>query len=79
MLIAALILYMYIIQYVYLIMLQEDMRDNSPLQLSLGTNLRFLKLEKCMSLVKLFPPSLLQNLEELIVENCDNLEQLFDL
>ena len=32
-----------------------------------------------MSLVKLFPPSLLQNLEELIVENCDNLEQLFDL
>ena len=32
-----------------------------------------------MSLVKLFPPSLQQNLEELIVENCDNLEQLFDL
>ena len=32
-----------------------------------------------MSLVKLFPSILLQNLEELIVENCDNLEQLFDL
>ena len=32
-----------------------------------------------MSLVKLFPSSLLQNLEELIVINCDNLEQLFDL
>ena len=32
-----------------------------------------------MSLVKLFPSRLLQNLEELIVENCDNLEQLFDL
>ena len=32
-----------------------------------------------MSLVKLFPSRLLQNLEELIVENCDNLKQLFDL
>ena len=32
-----------------------------------------------MSLVKLFPSSLLQNLEELIVINCDNLEQVFDL
>ena len=32
-----------------------------------------------MSLVKLFPSRLLQNLEELRVENCDNLEQLFDL
>ena len=32
-----------------------------------------------MSLVKLFPSRLLQNLEVLIVENCDNLEQLFDL
>ena len=32
-----------------------------------------------MSLVTLFPPSLLQNLEVLIVENCDNLEQIFDL
>ena len=32
-----------------------------------------------MSVVKLFPSILLQNLEELIVENCDNLEQLFDL
>ena len=60
-------------------MLQEEMRDNSQLQLSLGSNLRFLKLEKCMLLVKLFPPSLLQNLEELIVKNCDNLEQIFDL
>ena len=55
------------------------MRDNSQLQLSLGSNLQILKLEKCMSLVKLFPPSLLQNLEELILENCDNLEQVFDL
>ena len=32
-----------------------------------------------MSLVKLFPSRLLENLEDLIVENCDNLEQLFDL
>ena len=32
-----------------------------------------------MSLVKLFPSNLLQNLEELIVKNCDNLEQVFDL
>ena len=32
-----------------------------------------------MSLVKLFPSRLLQNLEDLIVENCDNLEQVFDL
>ena len=59
-------------------MLQEIIRDDQ-LQLSLGSNLRFLKLKKCMSLVKLFPSRLLQNLEELIVENCDNLEQLFDL
>ena len=32
-----------------------------------------------MSLVKLFPPSLLQNLEELKVKICDNLEHVFDL
>ena len=60
-------------------MLQEEIRNNCQLLLSLGINLRFLKLKKCMSLVKLFPPSLLQNLEELIVINCDILEQVFDL
>ena len=32
-----------------------------------------------MSLVKLFTPSLLQNLKVLIVENCDNLEVVFDV
>ena len=58
-------------------MLQE-IRDGQLL-LSLGGNLRSLKLRNCKSLVKLFPPSLLQNLEELIVENCGQLEHVFDL
>ena len=58
-------------------MLQE-IRDNSQLLHSMGSNLRFLKLEKCMSLVKLFSLKL-QNLEKLIVIDCDNMEQLFDL
>ena len=58
-------------------MLQE-IRDGQLL-LSLGGNLRSLKLKNCMSLLKLFPPSLLQNLEELIVENCGKLEHVFDL
>ncbi|RVW90303.1 Disease resistance protein [Vitis vinifera] len=48
---------------------QPEIRDGQLL-LSLGGNLRSLKLKNCMSLLKLFPPSLLQNLEELIVENC---------
>ena len=58
-------------------MLQE-IRDGQLL-LSFGGNLRSLKLKNCMSLLKLFPPSLLQNLEELIVENCGQLEHVFDL
>ena len=58
-------------------MLQE-IRDGQLL-LSLGGNLRSLVLKNCMSLLKLFPPSLLQNLEELIVENCGQLEHVFDL
>ena len=58
-------------------MLQE-IRDDQRL-LSLGGNLRSLKLKNCKSLVKLFPPSLLQNLQVLTVENCDKLEQVFDL
>ncbi|CBI22408.3 unnamed protein product, partial [Vitis vinifera] len=57
---------------------QPEIRDGQRL-LSLGGNLRSLKLENCKSLVKLFPPSLLQNLEELIVENCGQLEHVFDL
>ncbi|KAJ9682445.1 hypothetical protein PVL29_018375 [Vitis rotundifolia] len=58
--------------------LDEEIRDGQLL-LSLGGNLRSLKLKNCMSLLKLFPPSLLQNLEELIVENCGQLEHVFDL
>ncbi|XP_059598504.1 probable disease resistance protein At4g27220 isoform X2 [Vitis vinifera] len=57
---------------------QPEIRDGQLL-LSLGGNLRSLKLKNCMSLLKLFPPSLLQNLEELIVENCGQLEHVFDL
>ncbi|KAJ9682446.1 hypothetical protein PVL29_018376 [Vitis rotundifolia] len=58
--------------------LDEEIRDGQLL-LSLSGNLRSLKLKNCMSLWKLFPPSLLQNLEELIVENCGQLEHVFDL
>ncbi|KAJ9682458.1 hypothetical protein PVL29_018388 [Vitis rotundifolia] len=58
--------------------LDEEIRD-CQLLLSLGGNLRSLKLKNCMSLSKLFPPSLLPNLEELIVENCGQLEHVFDL
>ena len=58
-------------------MLQE-IRDGQRL-LSLGGNLWSLKLKNCTSLLKLFPPSLLQNLQEVMVENCDKLEQVFDL
>ncbi|XP_034706625.1 disease resistance protein At4g27190-like isoform X2 [Vitis riparia] len=57
---------------------QPEIRDGQLL-LSLGGNLRSLKLKNCMSLLKLFPPSLLQNLQELTVEDCDKLEQVFDL
>ncbi|RVW70660.1 putative disease resistance protein [Vitis vinifera] len=57
---------------------QPEIRDGQLL-LSLGGNLRSLKLKNCMSLLKLFPPSLLQNLEELIVENCGQMEHVFDL
>ncbi|WKA03297.1 hypothetical protein VitviT2T_021415 [Vitis vinifera] len=57
---------------------QPEIRDGQLL-FSLGGNLRSLNLKKCMSLLKLFPPSLLQNLQELTVENCDKLEQVFDL
>ncbi|KAJ9682453.1 hypothetical protein PVL29_018383 [Vitis rotundifolia] len=57
---------------------QPEIRDGQLL-LSLGSNLRSLKLRNCMSPLKLFPPSLLQNLEELIVENCGQLEHVFDL
>eukprot|EP00261_Vitis_vinifera_P026696 XP_010660237.2 PREDICTED: disease resistance protein At4g27190-like isoform X2 [Vitis vinifera] len=57
---------------------QPEIRDGQLL-LSLGGNLRSLKLKNCKSLLKLFPPSLLQNLEELIVENCGQLEHVFDL
>ncbi|KAL6311654.1 hypothetical protein AAG906_025733 [Vitis piasezkii] len=57
---------------------QPEIRDGQLL-LSLGGNLRSLKLKNCMSLLKLFPPSLLQNLEELRVENCGQLEHVFDL
>ncbi|RVX05606.1 Origin of replication complex subunit 1 [Vitis vinifera] len=57
---------------------QPEIRDGQLL-LSLGGNLRSLVLKNCMSLLKLFPPSLLQNLEELIVENCGQLEHVFDL
>ncbi|KAJ9682447.1 hypothetical protein PVL29_018377 [Vitis rotundifolia] len=57
---------------------QPEIRD-CQLLLSLGGNLRSLKLKNCMSLSKLFPPSLLPNLEELIVENCGQLEHVFDL
>ncbi|WKA03395.1 hypothetical protein VitviT2T_021506 [Vitis vinifera] len=57
---------------------QPEIRDDQRL-LSLGGNLRSLKLKNCKSLVKLFPPSLLQNLQVLTVENCDKLEQVFDL
>ena len=56
----------------------QKIRDGQLL-LSLGGNLRSLKLKSCMSLLKLFPPSLLQNLEELRVENCGQLEHVFDL
>eukprot|EP00261_Vitis_vinifera_P039379 XP_019080622.1 PREDICTED: disease resistance protein At4g27190 isoform X1 [Vitis vinifera] len=57
---------------------QPEIRDGQLL-LSLGGNLRSLELKNCMSLLKLFPPSLLQNLEELRVENCGQLEHVFDL
>ncbi|KAJ9682574.1 hypothetical protein PVL29_018488 [Vitis rotundifolia] len=57
---------------------QTEIRDGQLL-LSLGGNLRSLKLKNCMSPLKLFPPSLLQNLEELIVENSGQLEHVFDL
>ncbi|XP_034706627.1 uncharacterized protein LOC117930215 isoform X1 [Vitis riparia] len=57
---------------------QPEIRDGQLL-LSLGGNLRSLVLKNCLSLLKLFPPSLLQNLEELIVENCGQLEHVFDL
>eukprot|EP00261_Vitis_vinifera_P026607 XP_010660109.2 PREDICTED: uncharacterized protein LOC100852821 [Vitis vinifera] len=57
---------------------QPEIRDGQLL-LSLGGNLRSLKLKNCMSLLKLFPPSLLQNLEELRVENCGQMEHVFDL
>ncbi|XP_034707060.1 probable disease resistance protein At4g27220 [Vitis riparia] len=57
---------------------QPEIRDGQLL-LSLGGNLRSLKLKNCMSLLKLFPPSLLQNLEELIVENFGQLDLVFDL
>ncbi|RVW88163.1 Disease resistance protein [Vitis vinifera] len=57
---------------------QREIRDGQLL-LSLGGNLRSLELKNCMSLLKLFPPSLLQNLEELRVENCGQLEHVFDL
>ena len=45
----------------------------------MGGNLQSLKLKNCMSLLKLFPPGLLQNLQVLIVENCYQLEHVFDL
>ncbi|XP_059598498.1 disease resistance protein At4g27190-like [Vitis vinifera] len=57
---------------------QPEIRDGQLL-LSLGGNLRSLKLKNCMSLLKLFPPSLLQNLQELTLKDCDKLEQVFDL
>ena len=60
------------------VLMLQEIRDDQRL-LSLGGNLRSLKLKNCKSLVKLFPPSLLQNLEELIVENCGQLEHVFDL
>lgn len=44
---------------------------------SLG-NLRSLKLKNCLSQLILFPARLLQNLNLLIVENFDQLEQVFD-
>ena len=56
----------------------HEIRDGQRL-LSLGGNLWSLKLKNCTSLLKLFPPSLLQNLQEVMVENCDKLEQVFDL
>ena len=60
------------------VLMLQEIRDDQRL-LSLGGNLRSLKLKNCKSLVKLFPPSLLQNLQVLTVENCDKLEQVFDL
>ncbi|XP_034707960.1 probable disease resistance protein At4g27220 isoform X3 [Vitis riparia] len=57
---------------------QPEIKDGQLL-LSLGGNLRSLELKNCMSLLKLFPLSLLQNLEKLIVENCGKLEHVFDL
>ena len=60
------------------VLMLQEIRDGQLL-LSFGGNLRSLKLKNCMSLLKLFPPSLLQNLEELIVENCGQLEHVFDL
>ncbi|CBI22402.3 unnamed protein product, partial [Vitis vinifera] len=60
------------------VLMLQEIRDGQLL-LSLGGNLRSLKLKNCKSLLKLFPPSLLQNLEELIVENCGQLEHVFDL
>ena len=60
------------------VLMLQEIRDGQLL-LSLGGNLRSLELKNCMSLLKLFPPSLLQNLEELRVENCGQLEHVFDL
>ena len=60
------------------VLMLQEIRDGQLL-LSLGGNLRSLKLNNCMSLLKLFPLSLLQNLEKLIVENCGQLEHVFDL
>ena len=45
-------------------------------------NLQSLKIKNCASLLKVLPPSLLQNLqnlEVLIVENCKQFEEVFDL
>ena len=60
------------------VLMLQEIRDGQLL-LSLGGNLRSLKLKNFMSLLKLFPLSLLQNLEKLIVENCGQLEHVFDL
>ena len=78
-------LHIQMIQYTIVLMLSKFLmlQEGWHGQLLLSfCNLRSLKIKNCASLLKVLPPSLLQNLqnlEVLIVENCKQFEEVFDL